>query len=80
MSKQEKIEYFIPAQALEHITNPETFTLHEKLRFAILRYFLHQDYYSPILTQSALPGVLIQQKTLSYDPLGYKVSAIVRCG
>lgn len=79
MSKKQKIEYFIPANALQTIHNPEHFTLHEKLRFAILRYFLHKDYYSPILIQTALPGVLIEKKTLSRDPLGYTVLATIKC-
>lgn len=79
MSREEKIEYFVPALALEHLSNPDSFTLHQKLKYAILRYFLTKDYYSLISVPNPLPGVFIEHYTFNKEKLGYDVSAIIKC-
>lgn len=80
MAKEKKVKYFIPAMALEHPANPEIFSLHQKLKFAIIRYFINGDYLSLVSVPDPLPGVLLEQQTFNKKMLGYDICAIIRSG
>lgn len=79
MKREKKIEYFIPAMALEHPSNPESFTLHQKLKFAVLRYFINKDYYSLISVPSPLPDLFLEQHTFNKEKIGYDILATIKC-
>lgn len=77
--KEEKLNIFIPAMALQNPANPPDINLNQKLRFAVLRFFFTKDFYGLISVRDPLPGVFLEEYKLNAPLLGYDVSAIVRC-
>lgn len=79
MKKKQKINIFIPALALEHICNAEFASRDEKIKWAIIRYTLHKDFFNPAYMRPA-PYVFLEKVLLKKNPLGYAVIATVEKG
>lgn len=77
--KKISVECFVPALALEHDDNNERSQLQDKLRFAIIRCYQNNDFFSPVSKKIRLPAVLILKRTFYPEALGYLVSAILKC-
>ncbi len=78
MTKEKKLNIFIPAQALEHVCNAENANLREKIRWALIRYYFNKDFFNPAYTRPA-PSVYVEKQLLKTDPLGYAVEAVLKC-
>lgn len=68
----EKINIFIPARALEHPCNAEFASREDKIKWAIIRYYLHKDFSTPQYTRPA-PYVFLEKVYFKKDLLGYAV-------
>lgn len=77
--KQEEMQIFVPAQALEHPGNQEEYTLKEKIKWALIRYYLNDDFMGLISVSDRLPSVSIEK--MQFDPVhvGYYVISAIRC-
>lgn len=78
--KKQKINIFIPAQALQNVGNPEFATLRERIKLAIIRHLRFKDFKSFHLGPHPLPGIFIEKTSLRTDPLGYAVIADIKSG
>lgn len=77
MKKQEIIECFIPAQALEHPANGEYYTLTQKLRMALFRLHHTGNFNDSITVQDPIPHIFIKDTVFNPVDLGYHVRARV---
>lgn len=73
--KEKKIECFVPALALQHFSNPEEASVEERIRLAVARLYINEDFYEPC---DNLPYVFLEHSQFEKDALGYIVSAIVK--
>lgn len=80
MKKEIPIKYFIPAQALEHPHNSEFFILSEKIKWAVIRYYLFNDFFSLSLIEDPPPALSIHGFTLNKTDLGYDVWGYIKSG
>lgn len=67
------LSLFIPAQALEHPSNGEFFTLADKLRMAALRLHLNGNFQDLMTVQDHVPYVFLEKHTFRPKNLGYDV-------
>ena len=77
---QKTIKIFVPAQALEHHTNSEYATLRDKLRAAIVRYHLSDDFFGFVAIRDPMPFVDLQAIKFESGALGYSVRALIKSG
>ncbi len=71
-----KLNIFIPARALEHPCNSEFASRREKIKLAVIRYFLHGDFFTAHYTRPA-PYVFLEKIHFKTNPLGYAIQATV---
>lgn len=78
--KEKKIEFFVPALALEHKENGEFITKKDKIRAAILRWFLYEDFFKE---KNILAGprlfVVLEEIKFNANSLGYQVRGTISC-
>lgn len=75
MSKEKTVECFVPAMALQHYTNGETFNLHQKLCAAVLRLFYTGNFIDLFSIQDPIPNVFLSKIDFKPHPLGYNIIA-----
>jgi hypothetical protein len=78
MLDKESKEYFIPALALEHPSNPEFATLRDKIIFAIRRYYQKGDFSANLTVIDPIPKVTILQFKFNHEKMGYDVLVVVK--
>lgn len=78
--EEKKLEYFIPARALEHPDNPDDFNLDQKLRMAVLRFFLTKDYLGTISVPDRSVWVFLQERQFNPEKMGYHARAVIKRG
>lgn len=77
--KPENINVFVPALALQHFCNPADATRNERIKLAVMRFYLNKDFYNPAYQRPA-PYVFLEKIYLKTDPLGYAVQAVIQEG
>ena len=75
MHQEKMIECFVPALALEHPSNPETFKKVDKVRAAVRRYEQNGDFDSLITVRDPMPDIFIKKMEFKPEALGYWVVA-----
>ena len=75
MTKEKIVKCFVPAQAIEHYSNPEEYSKADKIHAAIIRHELNGDFDSLITVQDPMPYVFIQHMEFRPKELGYLVVA-----
>lgn len=78
ISKEEKLETFVPALALEHHMNEEYAGKKEKVRNAIRRLVSFGDYFVEEVPPDPPPFVIVDDMKFIPDALGYHVFATIR--
>lgn len=79
MVNDKEIECFIPANAIEHIGNPERISLRNKLRLALIRNYQKGNFYADLDRSEKIPTVVVHYHALNPDELGYWIWATMRC-
>lgn len=78
-TKEEEMQIFIPAKALEHPSNPEEYELKDKIKWALIRYYINDDFFGFIEVRDKIPIIIVEKTQFNPIELGYFVIASVRC-
>ncbi len=70
-------EYFVPAKALEHHTNPENFNRDQKILAAVQRFHINGDFEQLITVKDNMPSIFVEEYRFNKDRMGYDVVAII---
>lgn len=69
------LKCFIPALALEHPSNGESFTLLDKIRYAVLRLDQNGNFDDLITVKDPVPYIFIKSHRFNKENMGYDVVA-----
>lgn len=75
--KEERVECFVPAKALQHYKNKEDASLMDRLKMAIERYSEMGNFETPIPEGIRPAKVYIRAHSLDPENLGYNVWALL---
>lgn len=74
---KKKIECFVPAQALEHPKNNSNFSRIDKIRAAVRRYDITDDFFEDTGESTSLSFIVLEKVEFKPKELGYWVIALV---